>query len=103
MATGRYADSVFINCPFDGDYRPIFDALVFAVHDRPAVAIRIVRDWLRAHSPFGTPSGVVMAGRFNQFRRHLPTMCRAAGLDPASLIFVDYAALVTEWLKTHPV
>ena len=204
MATGRYADSVFINCPFDGNYRPIFDALVFAVHDcgyfarsaqelgdtevridkilrlirdskfgihdisrteldtrtrlprfnmplelgiflgakafgtgpqrrkvtlvlerrrdsflkfcsdiagqdpaahraQPAVAIRIVRDWLRAHSPFGMPSGVVMAGRFVQFRRHLPTMCRAAGLDPSSLIFVDYAALVTEWLKAHPV
>jgi hypothetical protein len=28
-----YADSVFINCPFDPDYRPIFDALVFVVHD----------------------------------------------------------------------
>jgi hypothetical protein len=28
-----YADSVFINCPFDPEYRPIFHALVFAVHD----------------------------------------------------------------------
>lgn len=24
---------VFINCPFDDDYRPIMQALVFAVHD----------------------------------------------------------------------
>ncbi len=29
----RYEDSVFINCPFDVDYAPIFDALVFAVVD----------------------------------------------------------------------
>lgn len=28
-----YADSVFINCPFDPEYRPIFHALVFVVHD----------------------------------------------------------------------
>lgn len=28
-----YDDNVFINCPFDKEYRPIFDALVFAVFD----------------------------------------------------------------------
>lgn len=28
-----YEESVFINCPFDPDYRPIFRGLVFAVHD----------------------------------------------------------------------
>ncbi len=26
-----YADSVFINCPFDSDYAPLFDALVFTL------------------------------------------------------------------------
>lgn len=29
---------VFINCPFDGRYKPIFDAIVFAVHDLGFVA-----------------------------------------------------------------
>jgi len=24
---------VFVNCPFDDDYRPMFEALVFAIHD----------------------------------------------------------------------
>jgi hypothetical protein len=24
-------NSVFINCPFDDDYRPVFDAIIFAV------------------------------------------------------------------------
>ena len=28
-----YEDNVFINCPFDSEYRAIFYALVFAVHD----------------------------------------------------------------------
>ncbi len=28
----RYTDQVFINCPFDEEYRPLFQALVFVVH-----------------------------------------------------------------------
>ncbi|HYI09074.1 MAG TPA: hypothetical protein VEK57_08370 [Thermoanaerobaculia bacterium] len=34
MATGRgeYGGSVFINCPFDAEYTPIFEAIVFAIH-----------------------------------------------------------------------
>jgi hypothetical protein len=30
---GEYDESVFINCPFDSRYRPIFHSLVFAVQD----------------------------------------------------------------------
>jgi hypothetical protein len=30
-ATSGYERSVFINCPFDGQYKPLFDAAVFAV------------------------------------------------------------------------
>lgn len=33
-----YQDNVFINCPFDSQYKPLFDALVFAVHDAGFVA-----------------------------------------------------------------
>ena len=28
-----YNDNVFINCPFDPGYKPLFDAIVFVVHD----------------------------------------------------------------------
>ena len=28
-----YNDNVFINCPFDSTYKPLFDAMVFAVYD----------------------------------------------------------------------
>ena len=38
MTSGLYDRSVFINAPFDPDYAPIFDALVFAVHDCGFVA-----------------------------------------------------------------
>jgi hypothetical protein len=31
--SAQYEYSVFINCPFDAAFRPLFDALVFAVHD----------------------------------------------------------------------
>ena len=31
--TPRFADSVFINCPFDPDYWPLFEALVFCTVD----------------------------------------------------------------------
>ena len=33
MSTTAYASSVFINCPFDDQYRDIFSAMVFAVFD----------------------------------------------------------------------
>jgi hypothetical protein len=33
MAAAKYADSVFLNVPFDRKYARLFDALVFAVHD----------------------------------------------------------------------
>jgi hypothetical protein len=29
----NYAKNVFINCPFDDDYQPLFNAIVFAVYD----------------------------------------------------------------------
>ena len=33
MAQPQYDYNVFINCPFDSNFRPLFEALVFAVHD----------------------------------------------------------------------
>lgn len=37
-ALRRYGNSVFINCPFDGVYKRMFDALVFAIFDCGYVA-----------------------------------------------------------------
>ena len=33
MRLVHYTDNVFINCPFDSAYKPLFDAIVFTVHD----------------------------------------------------------------------
>ncbi len=33
MRSAHYTDNVFINCPFDAVYKPLFDAMVFTVHD----------------------------------------------------------------------
>ena len=38
MHSTHYHDNVFINCPFDSAYKPLFDAIVFAVHDCGFVA-----------------------------------------------------------------
>ncbi len=44
MTTASYADSVFINCPFDPEYQELFYAIIFAVQDcgfRPRCALEI--------------------------------------------------------------
>jgi hypothetical protein len=44
MARNNYATDVFINCPFDVEYKPIFEAIVFAVLAggfRPRCALEI--------------------------------------------------------------
>lgn len=33
MAERQYETNVFVNCPLDAAYRPLLDAIVFAVHD----------------------------------------------------------------------
>src|SRR3954453_10673051 len=32
-ATSDYGQSVFVNCPFDGGYTPLFEAIVFTIFD----------------------------------------------------------------------
>ena len=38
MPTSVYNDNVFINCPFDDEYKTLFNAMVFAIHDCGFVA-----------------------------------------------------------------
>lgn len=33
QARSGYEKNVFINCPFDDEYRALLDAMVFAIHD----------------------------------------------------------------------
>jgi hypothetical protein len=43
-----------------------------------------------------------LSGSFTRFRRQRPAMCRRLHLNTNALIFVDYAALVSEWLAENP-
>ena len=36
--TESYQDQVFVNCPFDDEYKPLFDATVFCIHDAGFIA-----------------------------------------------------------------
>ena len=38
MQRQKYNENVFINCPFDAAYKPLFDAMIFAVYDCGFVA-----------------------------------------------------------------
>jgi len=38
MAAASYDHSVFVNCPFDEAYRPLFESIVFAIYDCGYVA-----------------------------------------------------------------
>ena len=38
MKSSHYNENVFINCPFDSAYKPLFDAMVFAIHDCDFIA-----------------------------------------------------------------
>src|SRR5688572_26802362 len=33
MRERRYEEDVFVNCPLDVDYRPLFEAIVFTIHE----------------------------------------------------------------------
>jgi hypothetical protein len=44
MAQNKYATAVFLNCPFDAQYKPLFEAIVFAILDcgfQPRCALEI--------------------------------------------------------------
>lgn len=75
-----------------------------AHNNRPADAIRSVRNWLRA-SPDAVgrklPGPDYMVRRYQAFRRGLPKLCRRFRLELRDLHFVDYTTLVVGWLKAH--
>lgn len=72
-------------------------------HNQVADAITAVRDWLRSAKKGGAqiPGGHRIAERYVQFRRDLPKMCEAAGLNHSNIPFLDYRTLVIGWLEEN--
>ena len=69
-------------------------------HNDSTKAITCVRDWLSTASKRGNiPSGSFIFNHYVDFQAKLPTFCRDLKLDPNEITFLDYANLVTEWLK----
>ena len=99
-----YSSCVFLNCPFDEAYRPIRDALVFAIYDcgfvprssleesdsgdvRIDKIMRIIAECMK-----------VLSSRYDAFRSTLPGICRKLGLERAEMTYNDYSTAVADWL-----
>ena len=92
-------NDVFINCPFDASYKPIFEAIHAHGGDSER-AITEVRNWLCAASKRkGLPGGGAIEARYRQFRADLPALCSDLQRQETSLIFSDWAEMISLWLK----
>lgn len=121
------AENVFINCPFDDEYQPLFRALVFAVQDCGFVArsalerddgseghdirahrceesevVRAVRNAVRTWRPDRRlPGARMMFERYSRFLESLPRLASIVSLDVDELTFNDLSFLIDEWLRSN--
>lgn len=103
------ARSVFVNCPFDRDYKDLFNALVFGIHDC-GFYVRCALEIHTGQLRFQTICNLIRACRYGihdlsrmhyeQFLNALPDICkdRRLGRDHRSLPFPDCVYLVEGWL-----
>jgi hypothetical protein len=75
-----------------------------AHHNDVAIALAVVRDWIRVMHRRGVhvPGIVHIRQRYLAFQKAVTGMCRIAHLDRTELSFVDYRTLVTGWLSENP-
>lgn len=68
-----------------------------------SVAIKAVRNWLRAARPnIPIPGGDVIVERYYRFRLEFPRMCEAERVDRRDPPFLDLRMLVTGWRVENP-
>jgi len=66
-------------------------------------AIKVIRNWIRNTSQRLTIlGGKEIVKRYRIFRAELPDLCDSLGLTIDELIFNDYTAIVSKWLKSNP-
>ena len=69
---------------------------------KPEIAMRVVRNFLRAQRPKITmPGAAVIHRRYLAFSAALPDLCQEAGLQQHDLTFPDFVTLVIAWIKEH--
>ncbi|HXI13244.1 MAG TPA: hypothetical protein VNM92_11480 [Thermoanaerobaculia bacterium] len=78
---------------------------IAAHSDRPAQAIKVVRDFISGATPktIQIPGCAEIGQRYKLFRRELPLMCKRLRLKENDLTFGDYVVHVEEWLKLNVV
>ncbi len=65
--------------------------------------IRVVREWLNnASKGVILPGGKKILERYHKFTSKLPILCEKVGLTIDEMIFNDYTAVISEWLKENP-
>lgn len=74
---------------------------IAAHDDDPLRAIVAVREWLSVSRAAGAhpPGGATICERFKRFTAQLPEICADGGLVPDDLNFVEFADMVSGWLK----
>lgn len=74
-----------------------------AHHNEVSQALTAVRNWLQANLPGNRrlPGPTTLIGRYVDFRRQLPYMCRVENLRAAELTFLDYRRLVSTWIEVN--
>ncbi|HTV66211.1 MAG TPA: hypothetical protein VMD98_11435 [Bryocella sp.] len=128
LGRADYEQNVFINCPFDDDYRPqrlgsrlqkrksclVLDRDPYRYQEfisditgqdiashsgEPAKAIGAVRNWLATSIGNQTfPGGRDIAARFGQFQRDLPDTCLKLKIQRDELTFAEYSRITFDWL-----
>lgn len=69
-------------------------------HNSPAIAINLVRHWLRVVTKRESiPGPIAINERFARFTSGLPVLCDESSLDRDDLQFVEFVALVEAWLR----
>ena len=67
-------------------------------HDKPAEAIKCVRDWLVKKTSEVIPSASIISKNYDKFLDGLPALCQVNDWLPAELTFDEYSLLVTNWI-----
>jgi hypothetical protein len=70
--------------------------------DSPFDTIKCVRDWLSGKvSPKTVPSATNIYQEYLNFEDALPELCKGADWLPTELTFVEYRALIANWLASE--
>ena len=68
-------------------------------NNKPADAIREIREWLNASTGRHTiPGGTQITNRYLRFTNELPDICLSAGLEVDEVTYNDYCNFVSDWL-----